>query len=302
MAFGRSDLTDFQTFLVLARLGNFRRTGLELGVSASAISHALKGMEARLGLRLVNRTSRSVTLTAAGEELQAALEGPFAAIDAAIERLHRLRDEPAGRIRLNVPEHAAMLLLGNVLPEFVDRYPGIAIDVVVNNALLDIVGSGFDAGIRYGGTVPEDMVARRLSPSVRWVVVGSPDYLARFGMPAHPHDLARHRCLRFRLGDDSIYHWEFERQGEAVAIDVPGAITMNQTHLALDLAARGAALAYLPEPCVDEAVARGALRTVLDDWSSMGEGFYIYYPGRHQLPTGLRLLIELIQELRPLGA
>jgi DNA-binding transcriptional LysR family regulator len=150
--------------------------------------------------------------------------------------------------------------LGNVLPVFVDRYPGIAIDVAVSNAMLDVVAEGFDAGIRYGGTVPDDMIARRISADIRWVVVGSPEYPGRFGMPEHPNDLARHRCLRFRLGDDSLYHWEFERGTEAIAIDVPGAITMDQTHLALALAQNGAALAYLPEPCVVEAVASGALR------------------------------------------
>jgi DNA-binding transcriptional LysR family regulator len=301
MALGRSDLTDFQTFLVLARHRNFRRAGLELGISASAVSHALKGLEARLGVRLLNRTSRSVTATAAGEELQAALEGPFGAIGAAVERLGRLRDEPTGRIRINVPEHAATLLLAKVLPVFVDRYPGIAVDVAVSNAMLDIVAAGFDAGIRYGGTVPDDMIARRISADMRWVVVAAPGYLDGFGTPGHPHDLARHRCLRFRLGDDSLYHWEFERGSEAIAVDVPGAITIDQAQFALALAEGGAALAYLPEPCVVEAIARGTLRTVLDDWASLGEGFHIYYPSRHQLPTGLRLLIDLIHELRPLG-
>jgi len=301
MALGRSDLTDFQTFLVLARHRNFRRAGLELGISASAVSHALKGLEARLGVRLLNRTSRSVTPTVAGEELQAALEGPFGAIGAAVERLGRLRDEPTGRIRINVPEHAATLVLAKVLPVFVDRYPGIAVDVAVSNAMLDIVAAGFDAGVRYGGTVPDDMIARRISADMRWVVVAAPGYLDGFGTPGHPHDLARHRCLRFRLGDDSLYHWEFERGSEAIAVDVPGAITIDQAQFALALAEGGAALAYLPEPCVVEAIARGTLRTVLDDWASLGEGFHIYYPSRHQLPTGLRLLIDLIHELRPLG-
>lgn len=301
MKLTRTDLADFNTFLVLARHRNFRRAGLELGVSASALSHALKGLEARLGVRLMNRTNRSVTLTAAGEELQTALIQPFAAIGEAAERLNRLREEPTGRIRINVLEHAATLLLAKVLPVFTERYPGIGIDVSVSNQMQDVVGDGFDAGIRYGGTVPEDMIARRLSADLRWVVVGSPAYFDRFGMPQHPADLAHHHCLRIRLGNESIYHWEFERGGEEIAVDVPGAITMNHTGFALALVREGAALMYLPEACVAEGVARGELRLVLEDWSSMGEGFHIYYPGRHQLPTGLRLLIELVRELQPLG-
>lgn len=274
---------------------------MELGVSASALSHALKGLEARLGVRLLNRTNRSVTLTAAGEELQTALIQPFAAISEAAERLSRLRDEPSGRIRINVLEHAATLLLAKVLPVFTERYPGIDIDVSVSNQMQDVVGDGFDAGIRYGGTVPEDMIARRLCSDLRWVVVGSPAYFDRFGTPSHPADLAQHQCLRIRLGNESIYHWEFERDGEEIAVDVPGAITMNHTGFALALVREGAALMYLPEVCVAEGVARGELRLALEDWSSMGEGLYIYYPGRHQVPTGLRLLIELVHELRPLG-
>lgn len=301
MSLSRADLADFNTFLALARHRNFRRAGLELGISASALSHALKSLEARLGVRLLNRTNRSVTLTAAGEELQSALSGPFEAIGEAAERLARLRDAPAGRIRLNVPEHAATLLLAKVLPVFIDRYPEIQIDVAVSNTLQDIVRDGFDAGIRYGGTVPEDMIARRLSADLRWVVVSAPSYLERFGAPQHPADLADHRCLRIRLGNDSIYSWEFERENEAVAIDVPGAITMDQTAFALELVRQGAALMYLPEKCVEEWVARGDMKVVLSDWASMGEGFHIYYPSRHQLPTGLRLLIELVRELRPLG-
>lgn len=300
MPLSRTDLADFSYFLALARHRNFRRAGLELGVSASALSHSLKGLEARLGVRLLNRTNRSVTLTAAGEHLQASILGPFEAIETAADMLNRFRAEPAGRIRLNVLEHAGSLLLAPVLPVFVERYPDIAIDVVIANHLVDVVAAGADAGIRYGGTVPEDMVAQRLSADIRWVVVGSPDYLARFDAPLHPSDLARHRCLRIRLGDDSIYHWEFERGEEALAVDVPGQVTIDDTAFAIDLVKGGAALAYLPEPCVAAEVARGTLRTVLDDWSSNGPGFHIYYPGRRQLPTGLRLLIDLIREERPL--
>ncbi|WP_454281027.1 LysR family transcriptional regulator [Sphingomonas sp. Marseille-Q8236] len=301
MRIGRSDIADITYFLALARQRSFRKAGLELGVSASALSHSLKGLEARIGVRLLNRTSRSVTLTAAGEELHAALAGPFDAIGTAVEALNRYRDEPAGRIRLNVMDQASALLLAPVLPVFVERHPHIEVDVATSNHLVDVVAHGADAGIRWGGTVPEDMVAQRLSADVRWVVVGAPPYLDRHGTPMHPHDLADHRCLRLRLGDDSIYHWEFERDGEEIAIDVPGAITLDETQFALTLAAGGAGLAYLPEPSVAPLVTRGTLRVVLDDWASTGPGFHIYYPGRRQLPTALRLLIDLIRELRPLG-
>lgn len=301
MQFSRSDLADLPYFLAIARHRSFRRAGLELGVSASALSHALKGLETRLGVRLLNRTNRSVTLTAAGEELQAAITGPFGAIGDAVEGLNRFRDAPTGRIRLNVPEHAACLLLGPVLPTFIERYPDIDLDLSVSNHIVDVIAQGFDAGIRYGGTVPEDMIAQRLSGDIRWVVVGSPAYLERFGTPQHPTDLLQHQCLKIRLGDDRIYHWEFEKGDEALAVDVPGAITFDETQVGRMLAVRGAALMYLPEPCVASQLEAGELKTVLDDWTPMGPGFHIYYSGRRQVPTGLRLLIDLIRELRPLG-
>ena len=301
MTLSRGDLADFSYFLALARHRNFRRAGLELGVSASALSHSLKGLEARLGVRLLNRTNRSVTLTAAGEELQAAILAPFDAIGAAAEGLNRYRDDPAGRIRLNVPEHASTLLLAPVLPAFTERYPDIEIEVVITEKLVDIVATAADAGIRYGGTAPQDMIAQRLSGDIRWVVVASAVYLERHGAPRHPRDLAAHRCLRFRLGDDRVYNWEFERGGEEIAVAVSGSIMIDSTAFALSLAMQGAGLAYVPEPCVRETVARGDLLTVLDDWSPVGPGFHIYYPGRRQLPTGLRLLIEHIREQRPLG-
>jgi DNA-binding transcriptional LysR family regulator len=301
MQISRTDLADFSYFIAIAKHRSFRRAGLALGVSASALSHSLKGLETRLGVRLVNRTNRSVTLTAAGEELLAAINAPFEAIGSAVEALNRYRADPAGRIRLNVLEHASSLLLGPILPTFVDRYPDIQVDVAVSNHLVDVIAEGADAGIRYGGTVPEDMIAQRLSGDIRWVVVASPAYLERFGTPEHPRDLLAHRCLRIRLGDDSIYHWELERDGEELALDVPGAITIDETQLALSLAAGGAALAYLPEPCVAPLVRRGELRIVLEDWADMGTGFHIYSSGRRQLPTGLRLLIDLIREMAPLG-
>jgi DNA-binding transcriptional LysR family regulator len=301
MPTGRSDLADFGYFLAIARHRSFRRAGLEMGVSASALSHALKGLEARLGIRLLNRTNRSVTLTAAGEELQSAISQPFAAIDQAVDRLNRFRDAPTGRIRLNVPTDAALLLLGPVLPVFIDRYPEIEIELAVSNHLVDVIDGGFDAGIRFGGTVPEDMVAQRLSSDIRWVVAGSPVYLDRFGTPQHPDDLHQHRCLRFRIGDDNIYRWEFERGGEQCVVAVPGSLTLDESRIILALVTSGAGLMYGPEPLLAPLIATGEVCLVLEDWASPGPGFFIYYSGRRQLPTGLKLLIDLIREMRPLG-
>lgn len=301
MAFHRSDFADLNAFLAIARHRSLRRAGLELGVSASALSHALKGLETRLGVRLLNRTNRSITLTAAGEVLQAEIATPFATIIEATETLNRFRETPSGRIRLNVAEHAAALLLGPVLPVFVERYPDIALDLCVSNEMVDIVERGYDAGIRYGGTVPEDMIAQRVSGSIRWVAVASPTYLARFGVPAHPADLRSHRCIRSRLGTERIYHWEFEQGDTALALDVPGAMTVDSTALAIDLAIRGAGLFYLPEPSVAAPIAAGALQVVLGDWAPVGEPMHLYYSGRRQLPTALRLLIDTIREVRPLG-
>jgi DNA-binding transcriptional LysR family regulator len=301
MRISRADLADFAYFLALAKHCSFRRAGLELGVTSSALSHSLKGLEARIGVRLINRTSRSVTLTAAGEDLRAALTGPFDAIGMAVEGLNRHRDEPTGRISLNVMELASSLLLSSVLPVFVDRYPGIAIDIAVTNRFVDVVAQGADAGIRFGGTVPEDMIAQRLSSDIRWVVAGSPAYLGRHGTPSHPRELSNHHCLRIRLGDESIYHWEFEKGDDVIAMEVPGAISLDQSQLVLGLALAGTGLAYLPEPTVAPLVEQGLLRFVLPDWAPMGSGFHIYYPSRRQLPAGLRLLIDLIRELQPLG-
>lgn len=301
MAFARTDLADLAAFIAIARHRNFRLAGLELGVSASALSHALKGLEERLGVKLVNRTNRSVTLSAAGEDLLAGLGAPFAAVMAAEDVLNRHRHTPRGRIRLNVPDVAAEMLLAPVLPEFNRRWPAIELDICVENRMLDVFDDGFDAGIRFGGTVPDDMIAQRLSAQIEWCIAASPEYLAVHGVPAHPHDLAAHRCLQIRLGDERIYRWEFERGGESIVMAVPGAITHNSGSLANELARRGAGLVYAALPSIAGDLATGRLQRVLEDWVSPGEPLHIYYPGRRNLPVGLRLLVELIREMRPLG-
>ncbi|QJU58225.1 LysR family transcriptional regulator [Sphingomonas sp. AP4-R1] len=297
----RSDLADLTYFVSIARHRSFRLAGLELGVSASALSHALKGLEARMGVRLLNRTNRSVTLTAAGEELRDQISDPFEVIDQAIENLNRYRDAPTGRVRLNVVVDAAALLLAPVLPVFAERYPEIEIDVAARDRLVDVTDGGFDAGIRHGGTVPEDMITQRLSADLRWVVAASPAYLERYGTPKTPEDLCNHHCLAVRLGDDRIYRWEFLGPEGEFALSVPSKITVDEGRAMLALAVAGTGLMYGAEPTFQGHISRGELRLVLEDWATTGPGYQIYYSSRRQVPTGLRLLIDLIRELRPLG-
>ncbi len=301
MQLNRADLADFAYFLSISRHQSFNRAGLEMGISASALSHAMKGLEARLGVRLLNRTTRSVTLTAAGLELEGLISGPLEKIADAVETLNRYRDEPTGRIRLNVMCDAGPLLLAPVMPTFMERYPAVEFDLAVSNRMIDVIGGGYDAGIRYGGTVPQDMVAQRLSSDIRWVVAASPAYLDRFGTPKQPEDLLRHSCLRIWLGNDRIYNWEFEKDGEKFDLAVPGTITLDETRIGLSLATAGAGLMYTAEPVLAPLVKAGALRFVLEEWACMGPGFHMYYSSARQVPIGLTLLINLIRELQPLG-
>lgn len=301
MLLNRADLADFAYFIAIAKHRSFRRAALEMGVTTSALSHAMAALEARRGVRLLNRTTRSLTLTVAGEELRAMIEEPLNLISEAAENLNRFREAPAGRVRISILEDAASLLLGPIMPTFVERYPDVEVDISVDNRLIDVIGSGFDAGIRYGGTVPEDMVAQRLSPDIRWVAAASPSYLAAFGAPSHPHDLRDHRCIRIRLGNEQLYQWEFERGQETVAIATPGPLTVDESHAAVSFGLSGVGIIYGAEPILRPYLNRGALQLVLADWASMGGGFHVYYSSRRQVPTALRLLVDLIREIRPLG-
>lgn len=301
MQFNRAAMADLVYFVAIARHRNLSRAAIELGVSASAVSYALKGLEERLGVRLLNRTTKSVTLTTAGEQLLSSISQPLETIDTALETLNRFREAPVGRIRLNVAVEAATLVLAPVLPEFVERYPDVELDIVASNKLVDVTEAGFDAGIRYGSTVPVDMIAQRLTADIRWVVAAAPAYLERFGTPQHPNDLQQHRCLGIRLGDDRLYRWEFERDGEKLAVSAPSSITIDIADVGLPAVLGGTGLMYFPEPFVAPYVARGQLQLVLTDWAPRDPGFHIYYSSRRQVPTGLRVLIDLIRELKPLG-
>lgn len=300
MQLSRTNLADFVYFLAVARHLSFSKAGPTIGISPSALSHAIKALEARLGVRLLNRTTRNVTLTAAGEELYELISKPIAQIDQAVEVLNRYRDQPAGKLRLNVFSDAALLILAPVLSEYGRRFPGIEVEMCNSNAMLDLVEGGFDAGIRYGANVPDGMVAHRISPDLRWVVVGSPSYLEEHGVPGHPSDLVSHRCLRFKIGSGRIYEWEFEKEGHELSVAVPGSIIIDESRVAVAMAVQGAALAYLCEPVVKPLIKSGELQHVLRDWTSSGPGFYIYYSSFRQQSSALRLLIELIREISPL--
>ena len=229
------------------------------------------------------------------------IEGPMQAIETAAGNLDRYRDAPAGRVRINVLEDAVGLLLEPVMPIFVDRYPEVGIDISVSNRMVDVVGEGFDAGIRYGGTVPEDMIAQRLSPDMRWIAAASPEYLERFGVPTHPQDLRNHRCVGIRLGNDQLYQWEFERDGEETSVATPGPLTVDASHAVVAFGLCGVGIVYATEPILRPHLDSRALQQVLGDWVTVGSGFHAYYSGRRHVPTALRLLIDVIREVRPLG-
>jgi DNA-binding transcriptional LysR family regulator len=294
-AFKRSELADLNVFMTIVRRRSFRHAAIELGVSTSALSHAMKALESRVGVKLLNRTTRSVVPTAAGSELAARLERGFQTIGDALGDLERHRASPIGRLRINVPSDAARLLLAPVLARFVASYPDTQLDISVDDHFVDIVADGYDAGIRYGGRVPRDMVAMPLTAPLRWVVVGSPEYLARHGRPKVPKDLLNHVCMRMRIGDNSVYKWELGTGDKTQEIDVPGPISVNETDLSVEAAIRGVALAYCLELRVANELRAGILELLLPRWAAPGPAFYMYYPTGRQTPPGLRQLIETLR-------
>jgi len=291
----RGDLGDLNLFRVIAKTGGFRKAAAELDISPSALSHAMRGLEERQGVRLFNRTNRSVTLTPAGQELLERVTNGFAEIELGLEGLNRYRDRPAGRLRLNVLSDAARLVLAPILARYDQIYPDVRLEVAVQDTVVDIIDNGFDAGIRYGGTVPEDMIAIPLGPNLRWVMVASPDYLASAPSLETPADLAHHKCIGIRMGTGKIYHWELERGEEKVVISTDWAIVVNETILSIELAEHGGGICYNLEERVSNQLASGKLVEVLPDWASMGAAFHLYYPSRRQLPEALRALLRLIQ-------
>jgi DNA-binding transcriptional LysR family regulator len=295
----RSGLTELEGALALARLKSFRAAASALGVSTSSLSQTIAALETRIGVRLFNRTTRSVALSEAGEQFVATIAPALASIRDAMEQAGSHRDVPAGTLRLNCSIGAARQLFDPLLLEYLRRYPQMALDVVTEGRLVDIVVDGFDAGIRLAGSVPQDMISVPLGASQRFTVVATPEYFAEHGIPRSPVDLAAHRCIRARHASGAIFRWWFERHGEVVELDVQGPLTLDHASLKLAAARAGLGLAYLVEWEVEADLASGRLQRVLQDWTPAFDGLCLYYPGRRHLPAGLRALIELIRERRP---
>lgn len=285
----------------VARTGGFRSAARELGLTSSAVSHAIAGLEARIGVRLFNRTTRSVALTAAGEQFLAQVTPALAAIDAAVETAGEHGGAPTGTLRLNTSLGAARMLLVPLFLEYGRRYPGVELEIVTEGALIDVIGRGFDAGIRIAEAVPPDMIAIPIIPMIRSIVVGSPTYFADHPPPAVPADLDHHRCIRARMASGKIYRWEFELHGEGTSIDVPGILTLDESGLMVDAALAGAGLAFVSEASVAGHLREGRLLKVLDDWTPAYPGLCLYFAGRKHIPARLRALIDLIRVVEGAG-
>ncbi|MGF6308426.1 DNA-binding transcriptional LysR family regulator [Bradyrhizobium sp. i1.8.4] len=295
----RHDVNDLIAFLAVARERSFTRAAARLGVSQSALSHTMRALEERLGVRLLTRTTRSVAPTAAGERLLQGIGPRFEEIEAELAALSALREKPAGTIRINAGEHAAETILWPALAEFLPCYPDIKVELSVDNGLANIVAERFDAGVRLGEQLAKDMIAVRIGPDFRMVVVGAPSYFKQRERPKRPQDLTQHACINIRLPTHGgIYAWEFERRGRPLKVRVDGQLVFNSTPLRIKAALAGLGLAYIAEDQVRAQLAKGQLVQVLDDWCAPFPGYHLYYPSRRQSSPAFALLIEALRYRR----
>ncbi|WP_322102548.1 LysR family transcriptional regulator [Paraburkholderia sp. J41] len=294
----RPSLTELTAFIQVVRHASFRAAADELGVSPSTLSHMMRALEERLGVRLFNRTTRSVAPTEAGTRLFQSLTPVLSELDLALHDVNRFRERPSGVLRINASEAAADLLVNRFVPVFLDRYPEMHVDVVTEGRLIDVVAEGFDAGVRLAESVPQDMVAVPLGGAVTFLAVASPAYLAAHGTPRTPDDLARHRCIRFRLPGGKLYRWEFEQHGQPLRVEVSGPLTLDHIRLMAEAAVKGVGIAYVTAGAAQPAIDRGLLVPVLSDWVPSFEGHCLYYPSHRLVPAGLRAFVDVVKELK----
>jgi DNA-binding transcriptional LysR family regulator len=292
----RGNIHDLQIFLVVARERSFTRAAAQLGVSQSALSHTIRALEERLGLRLLTRTTRSVSPTEAGERLLRTIGPHFEEIAAELAALNDLRDNPSGTIRVSAGAHAADTVLWPALEKLLPRYPDIHVEIDASDRLIDIVAEKYDAGVRLGEHLAKDMVGVRIGPELRMAVVGSPAYFEKHSIPLKPEDLTVHDCINFRLPTyGGLYIWEFEKDGRPLNVRVDGQLVFNTIRLRLNAAMAGLGLAYLMEDQVRVHIKSGRLIHVLEDWSPPFSGYHLYYPSRRQPTPAFSLLLEALR-------
>src|SRR5262245_25539473 len=290
------DLRDLEAFLAVAQTRNFRRAALERQVSVSSLSQRLRDMEERLGVRLMNRTTRSVALTEAGELLLARIAPAMNDVSGALEEVRGLRGVPSGRLRINAPPPAVDLVLAPMVAPFLEAFPQVDLEIVGQSGFIDIVGAGYDAGVRYGEHLERDMIAISLGPPQRYALVAAPNYLVRHGRPKHPRDLLEHACIRIRFSSGAMLDWEFEKAGRAVKISPPAKLVVNHPGPAMRAARDGVGFWLTFSDHVREATASGALVSVLDDWCPPFPGPLLYYPSRHRPPPALAAFVAFVAE------
>ena len=293
-----TQFAELSAFVAAAEQRSFTKAAKQLGISRPSISEMVRSLEERLGVRLLNRTTRSVALTEAGERLLAEAEPILDAIDKAVDHVNALRDKPKGTLRLNIQRGVAVLMVGPLLTQFLAKYPDVKIEIFGDETNSDIVIGRFDAGIRCGDRIAKDMIAVRLLEEQRIAIVASPAYLARHQPPAAPQDLLSHNCIRLRVGDwnGSIMQWEFEKDGRKFEVAVDGALILNDWFLILNAVLDGLGVGYFPEILVSSHIANGSLLRLLDDWSGHFPGVYLFYPSRRQMPGPLRAFVDFMRE------
>jgi DNA-binding transcriptional LysR family regulator len=292
----RDDLYDLAAFAVVAEQGSFTRAAAELGMSQSALSHAIRALEQRLGVRLLSRTTRSVSTTEAGETLLRSVRPALEEIASGVDAVGVSGGQPSGTVRITATKHAATSVLMPVLPGFLRAHPGIRVDVVVDDNLTDIVADRMDAGIRFGDIVEKDMIAIRIGPDIRMAVVGAPTYFADHPAPRTPRELSGHRCINYRhVRSGGLYAWDFEDKGRPFKVRVEGPLVLNNADLIRDAALAGQGLAYVYDDEVAVDVRAGRLRRILQKWSPTFPGYYLYHPSRRQTPPALAALIAALR-------
>lgn len=292
----QENFNNLAAFAIVARERSFTRAAAQLGVSQSALSQTVGALEKRLGLRLLTRTTRSLSLTDAGERLLQTLGPRFEEIETELRALSELRDKPAGKIRLTCSERPAITILAPALARLLPDYPDIQVEVIVDYGLTDIVAERYDAGIRLGEQVAKDMIAVRIGPDMRMAVVGAPSYFKQHARPRSPQDLVNHRCINLRLPrHGGILPWEFEKDGHELKVRVEGPLVFNNLALRLHAARAGLGLAYMPEEGVKSDIAEGRLVRVLGDWCPSFPGYHLYYPSRQHASPAFTLLVDALR-------